>query len=207
MIFERDPLDAAVLRHLYDVLPYRDRDLIPLIIEDFLRLGRPRGRDPDRSLIAPASGRQAAHHDDFLDAEHLRELERLFRDVHFLFIGERISRAVKRTQLEALRAHRVIPFFPRGPVAHEQVEVAVRRARPVARADLDRGYLLRYAEIKHLLIRHIQCAGLNGQFHFEFPSLVLCSLDLQMEMRVFRRTSFTKNADFPLFHQGNFTIL
>lgn len=105
VVFEGDFLNAAVLGHLHDVLPLRNRDFVPLIIQNVLRLGRPRGRDPDRGLIALAAGRQAAHHNDFLNAEHLRKLEGLFRDVHILLIRERIARAVECAQLQALRTH------------------------------------------------------------------------------------------------------
>ena len=197
VVFEGDFLNAAVLGHLHDVLPLGNRDFVPLIIQNVLRLGRPRGRDPDRGLIALAAGRQAAHHNDFLNAEHLRKLEGLFRDVHILLIRERIARAVECAQLQALRTHGVEPLFARGLIAYEQIEVAVRCARPVARADFDGGDFLLHAEIQHFLIRHIKCTGLNGQLHSIFLLSIYGVRDERRGACVF---SFLpeKGADSPL---------
>ena len=171
VVFERDTLNSAIFRHLNDLFPFRNRHLIPLVIQNILRLRRPRGRDPHRCFIALTADRQTAHHDNLFHTELTRQLEGFFGDIHVLFIRERVARAVERAQFESFFAHGVVPCFTGGLVAHQQVEVAVRRTRPVAGADLDRGNFLLHAEVEHLLIGHIQRAGFNSQLHFYIPSL------------------------------------
>ena len=69
VVFERNPLDSAIFRQLNKVFPCGNRNLIPLVIQNVLRLGRPRGRDPHRRFITLATDRQAAHHNDLLYSE------------------------------------------------------------------------------------------------------------------------------------------
>ena len=172
VVFERNPLDSAILCQLNELFPCGNRNLIPLVIQNVLRLGRPRGRDPHRRFIALAADRQTAHHNDLLYSELMRQLKGFLCYIHVLFIRERVARAVERAQLQTLLTHGIVPFFAGGLVAYQKVEVTVRRTRPVAGADFNGGNFLLHAEIEHLLIGHIQRAGFDSKLHCHIPSLI-----------------------------------
>ena len=91
VVFERNPLDSAILCQLNELFPCGNRNLIPLVIQNVLRLGRPRGRDPHRRFIAIAADRQAAHHNDLLYSELMRQFKGFLCYIHVLFIRERVA--------------------------------------------------------------------------------------------------------------------
>src|SRR6185295_15853722 len=76
MHFEAD-LDAIFFQERHGLLPVGDHDVVPLVIEDFEVIRRPRACHPIGTLVPPRASGAAAEGDYDSDAELIGESHRL----------------------------------------------------------------------------------------------------------------------------------
>ena len=165
VVLQGDALNAALCRQPRQLPPLGDRRLVPLVVQNLLRLRRPGGRNPHRRPVPGAPGGQAAHHHDLPHPQQLRQAEGLHRHLPVPLIGQGIAGAVQGAEVQAPPPLGVQPPLPGGRRGQQALQVRVGGGGPVARADLQGLNPLPGAEIQHLLIGQIQGAGLDGKPH------------------------------------------
>ena len=122
---------AVRLCDFFQLLPVRNGDGAPLIIQNFLRFRRPRGHDPVRVSVLRTAARQTGHHDNFIEVEIFGQLEALVRHLVFALSpvarGERIARAVERRNAQAVVLQLALHFIALGFALQQTVQINMRR--------------------------------------------------------------------------------
>jgi hypothetical protein len=127
-----------------DVLPERDGDLLPLIVQRVQELAVPGIDDPRRGLAARVRGRQPGHGNDALHAEQAGDADRLAQVLgmlrtHLRVGVERVAVDVQSGQRDPGRLEQAQVVLPRGGAREQLRDRQVRRGDEPARIDLGAG--------------------------------------------------------------------